>query len=355
MRIKRSSTFVVRLEGDQFVFHSYLAQQTFSTHPTALEIVRRLHSWVDRGALFEILPGYSRDSILRSIDQLIELGVIMTEGSEVADFDEAFTRSWVWGPLAAAYHFGARDGAYISAEDSVSMLRQQAMFSPSPRLFTTNPDPATAISLPPREDYPEPFLTMARRRTDRIMTDAPISIGQLSDCLLFSMAITAMIEDPDVVNLPLKMAPSGGARNPYEAYVCASRVTGLAPGSYHYSGLERTLAPTGVGAPPPFPDMLGGQQWTASSAAVIFLVANFDRVMWKYHDPAAYRVTYIEAGHIAQNIALVATKHGLVANPSGALSRRSVEETLGVGGVTQSVVYAIALGTPAEARVTTHA
>jgi nitroreductase len=68
--------------------------------------------------------------------------------------------------------------------------------------------------------------------------------------------------------------------------------------------------------------------------------------MWKYHDPGAYRVTMIEAGHIAQNIMLVATRHGLAANPSGALARGLVEETLGVGGITQAVVYALVLGVP---------
>jgi len=95
--------------------------------------------------------------------------------------------------------------------------------------------------------------------------------------------------------------------------------------------------------------MLGNQLWTKSAAAVLFLVANFERPMWKYHHAGAYRVTIIEAGHIAQNMMLVATNHGLVANPTGALSLDLVEATLGVGGVTQSVVYALVLGVPSTA------
>jgi SagB-type dehydrogenase family enzyme len=336
------------MENDEFVFRNFLGQQTFSANHTALEILRRLHVWTDFEALRELFPGYSRESIDRSIKQLVELGALIVEASDAAVLDEDYVRTWAWGPLAAAYHFGTRDGAFISAEDGVALLRQQAKFIPSPPLYQQNTTPASDIALPLQETYDEPFRTMATRRTNRIMLDAPIAIEHLSDCLLFSMAITAFIEDPDIVDLPLKMTPSGGARNPYEAFVCARNVTGLAAGTYHYSALERTLGVVQARPPPPFPDMLGGQQWSSAAAAVIFLVANFERSMWKYQDPHAYRVVLIEAGHIAQNIMLAATKHGVVANPSGAFSRQLVEETLGVGGVTQSTVYCLILGVPDE-------
>lgn len=335
------------MENDEFVFHNFLGQQTFSANPTALEILRRLHVWMDLEELRELLPGYSRESIERSVDQLIELGALIVEASDAAAQDDDYVRTWAWGPLAAAYHFSTQDGAFISADDSMAMLRQQAKFIPSPPLYQQNSKPDSDIALPMRENYPEPFLTMAQRRSNRVMQDAPITLEQLADCLLFSMAITAFIEDEDIVDLPLKMTPSGGARNPYEAFVCVRNVTGLAPGTYHYSALERTLGVVRAEPPPPFPTLLAGQEWTGTAAAVVFLVANFERSMWKYQDPHAYRVVVMEAGHIAQNIMLVATGHGFVANPSGAFSRGQVEETLGVGGVTQSVVYSIILGVPA--------
>jgi SagB-type dehydrogenase family enzyme len=348
VRVKRSSAIVVLLEHDEFVFHNFLGQQTFSANPTALEILRRLHVWTELEALRDTFPGYSRESIDRSINQLIELGALLVEASEPAVLDEEYVRTWAWSSLTAAYHFSSRDGAFISAEDGMDMLRQQAKFIPSPPLFQQNRDSASDVSLPMREEYAEPFLTMARRRTNRVMHDAPIALEHLSDCLLFSMAITAFIEDPDIIDLPLKMTPSGGGRNPYEAFVCVRNVTGLAPGTYHYSALERTLGVVQAAPAPPFPALLAGQQWTASAAAVIFLVANFERTMWKYQDPHAYRVVIMEAGHIAQNAMLVATKHGLVANPSGAFTRSLVEETLGVGSVTQSVIYSLVLGVPDE-------
>jgi SagB-type dehydrogenase family enzyme len=346
MRVKRSGAILVFMENDQFVFHDFLGQQTFSANPIALEIIRNLSVWTDFEGVVGLLPGYSRQSVHRSVRQLIELGVILEEGSAAADLEADFTQRWLWGPVAGAYHFGHRDGAFLAADAVDALLTAQAMFNPSPPLFTRNTDPASDVPLPLGTYESELFATMARRRTQRFLADAPITLQQLSDCLLFSLAITAIIEDPQISDLPLKMTPSGGGRNPYEGYVCARAVTGLAPGTYHYSGFDRTLGAVGAGPPPAFPELLGGQGWTATAAAVIFLVANFERPMWKYHDPGAYRVTMIEAGHIAQNIMLVATRHGLAANPSGALARGLVEETLGVGGITQAVVYALVLGVP---------
>ena len=346
MRIKRSNALVVLLENDQFVFHNFLVQQTFSANSTALEILRRLGDWMDLEALVVSLSGYSEESIASSVDHLKELGAIIVEESEAADREDAVERTWLWGPFAAAFHFGSRSGDFLTADAADSLLVQQAKYLPSPALFTRNMHPGTDIVLPAPDTTSEVYQAMSRRRTSRRLRAKPISIQALADCLHVSMAVTAIIEDPEIADLPLKMTPSGGGRNPYEAYVCVRNVAGVSPGAYHYSAMERSLGAIRAGPAPSFPKMMAGQAWTENAAAVIFLVANFDRVMWKYHQPAAYNATMIEAGHIAQNIMLAATLHGLVANPVGALSLETVETVLGVGGPTQAVAYAIVLGVP---------
>ena len=351
MRIKRSSAIVVLMENDQFVFHSFLAQKSFLANSTALEIVRRLHAWTNLEALFGFLPGYTRESIVASIRELIGLGAVIVDDTDEADRDEEYAQAWLWGPLAGAYHFGSRGGDYLAEDVVGTILHELVKAVPSPPLFTKHPDSVRPIALPQGDAYPEPFLTMAARRTNRHLLDQPTPLRHLGDCLLFSMAITGIMKDPEVMDLPLKMTPSGGGRNPYEAYVCARNIEGLDPGTYHYSAYERSLAPVPGGPPPPFVDMLGGQRWAANGAAVIFLVANFDRPMWKYHDPAAYRVTAIEAGHIAQNIMLVATHYGLAANPSGAMAVKLIEQTLGVQALTQAVIYALVIGVPDTAPI----
>jgi SagB-type dehydrogenase family enzyme len=355
LRVKRSESLLILLEDDRFVFHNYLRQKTFLANPTALEIVRKLHAWTDLEALFEFLPEFSQTSIRKAVGQLADLGAIVMDESEEAARDAAFSVDWLWGPFAAAYHFSTRVGDFMSEEEIGAQLRDRVKMIPSPPLYQTNDDAARAISLPVRQNFGEPFQTMARRRTNRVLRDAPITIHHISECLLFSMAITAVIEDEDIVDLPLKMTPSGGARNPYEAYVCARRVEGLDPGVYHYSAMQQSLQRTGAETLPAFGELLAGQHWSSDAAALIFLVANFERPMWKYHDGTAYRVTAIEAGHIGQNIMLVATSHGLVANPTGAMDFHRVEQTLGVSSPTQAVLYCLILGVPGEAATETPA
>jgi len=349
LRVKRSESLLILLEGDRFVFHNFLRQKTFLANPTALEIVRQIGAWTDLEILYASFPDYSQTSIVKAVTQLADLGAVVIEESEDAARDAAFSKDWLWGPFAAAYHFSTRVGEFMTEEEGGERLRELVKVIPSPPLYQTNDNPETAIPLPVRQNFGEPFKTMARRRTNRVLRDAPISVHQVAECLLFSMAITAVIEDEDIVDLPLKMTPSGGARNPYEAYVCARRVDGLGPGVYHYSAMQQSLQRTGVETLPAFGDLLAGQHWSSDAAALIFLVANFERPMWKYHDGTAYRVTAIEAGHIAQNIMLVATSHDLVANPTGAMDFQRVEETLGIGGPTQAVLYCLILGVPGEA------
>jgi SagB-type dehydrogenase family enzyme len=117
------------------------------------------------------------------------------------------------------------------------------------------------------------------------------------------------------------------------------------PAIYHYSALHHSIhviARDGLPAPGA---MLGNQRWADAAGIVIFLVANFGRTMWKYRHPNAYRVILIEAGHIAQNMALAATEVNLVTCPTCAITDWLVEKALGLNPLQESAVYALAIGT----------
>jgi SagB-type dehydrogenase family enzyme len=79
---------------------------------------------------------------------------------------------------------------------------------------------------------------------------------------------------------------------------------------------------------------------------MILLCAHMERTMWKYEDANAYRVILIEAGHIGQNIMLVATGHGLTACPTAALDHARAKEILGLTAITQAPIYALTLSVP---------
>ena len=90
---------------------------------------------------------------------------------------------------------------------------------------------------------------------------------------------------------------------------------------------------------------LGGQEWFADSAAVIFMTSVFPRVQWRYRFPRAYRTVLLEAGHFCQTFCLTATWLGLAPFCTAALADSRIERRLGLDGVTESVLYAMGVGT----------
>ena len=146
------------------------------------------------------------------------------------------------------------------------------------------------------------------------------------------------------------MTPSGGARNPYEAYVYARAVDGLQAGFHHYSAFDHSVLPIDVSERPSPSELLGGQSWADDMPCIIFLYALLERPMWKYEDANAYNVVLIEAGHIAQNIMLAATRHGLSACPTAALNHSRISRCLSAERkVTHAPVYALTLAEPGVA------
>jgi len=217
----------------------------------------------------------------------------------------------------------------------------------SPQLYMTN-DWANGCTfkLPPALNNNDLLALMAKRRTVRSAARAAISLAQLSDCLFAGLGITGETRNC-VATLPLSMTPSGGARNPYEAYVYARAVEGLEVGFYHYGAIDHTLARLDCEEKPPPSALLGGQEWADSMPCIIILCAHLERTMWKYDDANAYRVVLIEAGHIGQNLMLAATDHGLSACPSAALNHSLIRKCLkSRNRISEAPIYALTLGKP---------
>jgi SagB-type dehydrogenase family enzyme len=77
---------------------------------------------------------------------------------------------------------------------------------------------------------------------------------------------------------------------------------------------------------------------------VVFVwTAVFARSKWKYRQ-RAYRYIYLEAGHIAQNVALAAVALGLGSCQIGALYDDEANALLGVDGEEESTIYVTSVG-----------
>ncbi|HET7922157.1 MAG TPA: SagB family peptide dehydrogenase, partial [Gammaproteobacteria bacterium] len=317
----------------------------FTCSQECLAFLAQLDDWQPAEKLFDCFPDAERTGLAEQLAHLVECNALVAEGTPQATLDEHYRQEWQWGTVAGFYHFGVRDTPFVDGPATREFLQKRRQWRPSPPLHQSNKDALKIVPLPKTDLRQEPFALMRRRRSQRRFLPQSMSLETLSDCLFAGNGILEFFDDEDFGHLPITMTPSGGARNPFELYVYARNVDGLAPGFYHYAALEHDLGLVRAGEVR-VQDMLGGQDWPAQAAAIVFLVAHFPRSMWKYPLGAAYRVVLMEAGFIGQNIALAATHHGLSAIPSGAFKESLIESCLGTPAIETGVLLSLSLGVP---------
>lgn len=340
--VRRARTLVVTFAEGQLRVQNFLTKQAFTCQEVAIRLLASCQEWQTAATVAAAQFDFETDSVLASISNLICTGGLVVRGTPEADRDEEYSESWEWKEEAAFLHFSIRNTRFFSNAESMELMYGKRS-RPSPALFISHEGWTLAYRLRRPSATVPLFRTMLERRSRRAFGPGPITTKQLGDCLFAGLGITAIVDEPVAGRLPLKMTPSGGARNPYEAYILVRAVRGLQPGLYHYSAVDHSLGflrqTTVTGG-----QLLAGQEWATSAGAVVILVANFERTMWKYSHPTGYRVVLIEAGHIAQNIILAAEWHSLAVTPTGALADSLIEETLQIRSVTISPIYALAIG-----------
>jgi SagB-type dehydrogenase family enzyme len=180
---------------------------------------------------------------------------------------------------------------------------------------------------------------LASRRSVRTYSDEPLTLKQLSRLLFAAQGVTG-----DASGHGLRTAPSAGATYPFEVYAVVNNVKGLDRGIYHYRVLDHAVELVKEG------DYRGriakaglGQDMLAQAAVVFALTAVFDRTRFKYGE-RGYRYVYMEAGHIAQNLALESVSLGLGSVCAGAFYDDDLNALLGVDGAAEAAIYLEAVG-----------
>lgn len=143
-----------------------------------------------------------------------------------------------------------------------------------------------------------------------------------------------------------RTVPSAGALYPIETYLVVNNVEDLDQGIYHYNVKGHFLEELKQGD---FSDDIAraalDQQMCADAAAVFIWTAIFKRSKWKYGQ-RAYRYIYLDAGHIAENLALATAGLKLGCCHVAALFDDEVNSIVDVDGVEESTIYMSAVGHP---------
>lgn len=190
---------------------------------------------------------------------------------------------------------------------------------------------------------------LAARRSLRDFDLAPLPAALLGRLLHASFGIHGY-RDFEGERLADRPAPSAGGLYPLELYVAVRAVEGVAPGIHHYDPRNHELAALRAGAVHErLADLTIGQEMIRDAPVVIAVVGVLARTMWKYGQ-RGYRYVWLDAGHLAQNLLLVAGALGLGGVPIGGFYDREVDALLGLDGEQQRALYLLCVGQPAASR-----
>jgi len=212
-----------------------------------------------------------------------------------------------------------------------------------PELYKTYPD-SPKVVLPAFEPNPPMALDKALndRKSVRSFRPEPITLGQLSYLLWACTGIQRLEQGYE-----FRTAPSAGALYPIETYLIANEVRDVEAGAYHYGIHGHELEQIRAGnLRQPIAAAALGQSMCATAGAVFVWTAVFARSKWKYAQ-RAYRYIYLDAGHIAENLALAVVSLGLGTCQVGALFDDEVNKLIEVDGTEESVIYMSVVGVPA--------
>ena len=197
--------------------------------------------------------------------------------------------------------------------------------------------PKVPLDPPQIGDGASLWAVLRKRRSVRHFRAEPMTKSALSQLLWAAQGITAQEGGR-------RAAPSAGALYPVETYVVINSVTDVEPGVYHYAVGTHELDQLRAGDFRTAVAQAALDQEMAYHANVVFIwTAVFERSRWKYKQ-RAYRYVYLDAGHIAQNVALAAVAQDLGSCQIAALYDDEVNELVGADGIEESVVYMTVVG-----------
>jgi SagB-type dehydrogenase family enzyme len=199
------------------------------------------------------------------------------------------------------------------------------------------------VSLPPVAELaaegPALLGLLRSRKSRRAFSDRPISLTDLSWLCWADLGIRDLHKV-----YSFRTAPSGGARQPLDLYIYASKVEGLAEGLYRYLPVEHALVELRLGEESALLDKaIMGQFW--SSAAVFVWVAVPYRTEWRY-GPVSEKLILLDAGHSCENHYLACEAIGLGTCAVASYDQAALDSFLGLDGRDELAVYVAPVGWP---------
>lgn len=267
---------------------------------------------------------------------------------------------WKWDELSKIFHIGTKNLPQEHVPQTIHEWSVQYLAHCNEVLATPVP-PASRIEyarkvlihLPACQPHTCVNGTLSQalitRKTSRSFTVNSLSLNQISSLLYLSLGhLRERKHQPDAALAKgfeaRRSSPSGGGLNACEGYLYARHVDGLAPGLYAYHGELHALSFVNALPAEPLGQLLSGQHFINNLPAGLFLTCRLDKLWWKYEHSRAYRMAYVEVGHISPTFQLIATLLGLGTWLTGALTDDRIETLLELQGRPEQPLFFVGCG-----------
>lgn len=178
---------------------------------------------------------------------------------------------------------------------------------------------------------------IGRRRSVRRFEKTPLALEHVSQLLWAAQG--------KVGETGFRTVPSAGALYPLDVYAVAGAVNGLEPGVYKYRPRDHNLSRVRhQDCRDALCEAALDQEWVRCAPVDLVIVADYTRTTDRYHD-RGLRYVYMEAGHAAQNVYLIATALGLATVAVGAFDDDIVARILNLPH-TEHPLYIMPIGIP---------
>lgn len=195
---------------------------------------------------------------------------------------------------------------------------------------------------------------LKRRCSIREFSRDEISFAQLSKILALSYGprVETLLSKFNEQSYPyyLRTAPSAGALYSCEIYIITQRVKGLKRGIYYFNAdrlqlelLKRTDCWDN------FLSSLPDQSSAKDASCAILISGRLSKIKFKYGE-RGYRYLFLDAGHIGENIYLVATALNLGIVGIGGFYDDELNKLLSLDGYEESVIYILLIGIKRKVR-----
>ena len=180
------------------------------------------------------------------------------------------------------------------------------------------------------------FPIRENRRSCRSFSERKMTVNQIDSICHFAYSI------------PDHSVPSGGALYPLRIYVLIEKPQdGLDPGYYEYDAEQnRLICFNGEVDVEQLKYCFNQEEIPFGSSVQIVIAADLERQPYKYAN-RGYRLTLIEAGHVAENISLYCAEQGFGACEMGGIQDGPLKQELELPGNIWPIL-AISIGHPSD-------